>query len=114
MGSRPIQLPGFGLPLNIQGPYDGFPNVLMEGDAVAITVRERTIMALVDSITDKPAWDSKVFDESIVRRWRQEALDNEKMDITEKMLDWVSTLLLLFLDPFSRMCARDEWSLSPL
>ena len=106
MGFRPIELPGYGLPLNVKGPSDSFPNILMEGDALAITVRERTIMALVDSITAKPAWDSKVFDEGIVRKWRQEALDNDRMDVTERMLDWVSTLLLLFVASFSKMLAE--------
>ena len=91
MDSSSIKRPGFGLPLNEEGPPDRFPNALVDDGATVITVRERTIMALIDSITDKLAWDRKVFDESIVQKWRQEALDNKEMDITEKMLDWVSS-----------------------
>lgn len=49
------------------------------------------MMAIMNKITDKPDWDKKVFDESIVRKWRQEALGTQGMDVTEKMLDWVCT-----------------------
>ena len=52
------------------------------------------MMAIMDKITDKPDWDRKVFDDTIVHKWRQEALATEGMDVSEKMLDWVCTKLL--------------------
>ena len=85
-----IKLPGFGLPINEGGPSDRFPNAVMDWGATPITVRERTMMSMMNSITDKPEWDRKVFEDDIVSKWRQEALGTEDMDVTEKMLDWVS------------------------
>ena len=49
------------------------------------------MVAIMDSITDKPDWDKKVFDDVILQKWRQEALGTEGMDVSEKMLDWVCT-----------------------
>ena len=94
--STTIKLPGFGLPVNDTGPIDRFPNAIQNWAGHPITVRERTMMAIMNSITDKPEWSRKVFDESIARKWRQEAMEDENWDVTEKMLDWVSTSLVFF------------------
>ena len=51
-------------------------------------------MAIMDKITDKPDWDKKVFDDTIVQKWRQEALATESVDVSEKMLDYVGTTFL--------------------
>jgi hypothetical protein len=40
-----------------------------------LPVREVFMMAIMNSLTDKPNWERKVFDEDIVARWRREALD---------------------------------------
>ena len=66
------KLPGFGLPVNYRPDYKYFPNAM-------------------DEITDKPNWDMKIIDNSIVQKWRQEALAMEGMDVSERMLDWVCT-----------------------
>ena len=41
-------------------------------------VRDYVIMELVDLITDKPDWESKVFNESIVAKWRSEILNTSE------------------------------------
>lgn len=55
------------------------------------------MLAFVNHITDKPEWTRKVHDESIVAKWRKEAMDMEWWragfydgDMTEEMLDYVS------------------------
>lgn len=88
MTSDPVILPGFGLPLAIYDPYEHFPKAIAYWAGEAATVRERTMLALMDGITDKPEWDRKIFDESIIQKWRREAVDSD-MDVSEKMLDWV-------------------------
>ena len=45
---------------------------------------------LINTITDKPEWDRKVFDEEIVNRWRNEALFPDTGNFSEKMFDYVS------------------------
>ena len=91
MQSITPSFPGFGQPLYGQGPEGSFPNAL-NWEGSGFTVREKVMLDLMNSITEKPEWDRKVFDESITQKWRQEALDAEGMDITEKMLDWVSAV----------------------
>lgn len=88
MTSDPVKLPGFWLPVKGNGPEESFPNAIFDWAEPPSTVRERTMLALMESITDKPEWDRKVFDESIVQKWRQEAIDGD-MDVSDKMLDWV-------------------------
>ncbi|EAU37645.1 conserved hypothetical protein [Aspergillus terreus NIH2624] len=45
-------------------------------------------MRVMDTISDKPDWTRKVFDEEIVARWREELLATGQ-DVTPKMLDWI-------------------------
>jgi Protein of unknown function (DUF4246) len=47
--------------------------------------------AFMNSITDKPGWQGKIFDEDIKSRWRQEALGQYSF-MTSRMIDWVSDL----------------------
>ena len=87
MTTERIKLPGFGLPVNYR-PGDYFSNAVLDWSGTILTVRELNMMAIMDKITDKSDWDRKVFDDTIVRKWRQEALGIEGMDVSEKMLDW--------------------------
>ncbi|TFK36203.1 hypothetical protein BDQ12DRAFT_725248 [Crucibulum laeve] len=94
--AKPPHLPGFGLPLNYV-PKDGlFPNALIVSDVQEegrgaqrlTTLREFTMLRLMNQLTDKPDWDKKVFDESITTKWRAEALAAENTDVTEEMIDY--------------------------
>ena len=87
------KLPGFGLPVNYR-PEHYFPTAVLDWSGTILTVRELNMMAIMDKITDKPDWDKKVFDNTIILKWRQEALGTEGMDVSEKMFDWVGTVLL--------------------
>ncbi|KAJ9639436.1 hypothetical protein H2199_006469 [Coniosporium tulheliwenetii] len=90
-----IKLPGFGLPLTdmpVEWRPDSadrmrFPNALMDWVAKGVTVRERIMLEFINLITDKPDWDRKVFDEDIVRNWRQEALV-DGANFSEKMFEF--------------------------
>ena len=87
------KLPSFGLPVNYR-PDKHFPNAIQDWAGSILTLRELDMMAIMNDITDKPNWDIKVFDDSVVQKWRQEALANEYVDVSEKMLDWVRTKYL--------------------
>ncbi|KAF8971362.1 hypothetical protein BDZ97DRAFT_1901571 [Flammula alnicola] len=94
-------LPGFGRPLNFvpskQDPdyiEDLFRNALSSRDIAngrvalrMITLREFTMLQLMNSITDKPDWHVKVNNPEITTKWRDEALASDN-DITPKMIDW--------------------------
>ncbi|KAJ5988379.1 hypothetical protein N7481_003589 [Penicillium waksmanii] len=45
-------------------------------------------MRVMNSITDKPEWDRKVFDLNITSKWRDEITESGE-DITPRMIDWV-------------------------
>ncbi|KAI1140179.1 hypothetical protein F5Y05DRAFT_308671 [Hypoxylon sp. FL0543] len=74
-----LRLPGFGLPVDYEPPdklaycffhalWD-FRCFLSDG----LKLREIRMMNFINQITDKPKWEEKVFDETIVARWREEA-----------------------------------------
>lgn len=86
-----VKLPGFGLPVNYT-PDGCFPSAALDWSGTILTVRELNMMAIMDRITDKKDWDKKIFDDTIIQKWRQEALGTEGMDVSEKMLDWVCTI----------------------
>ncbi|KAF9469550.1 hypothetical protein BDZ94DRAFT_1180725 [Collybia nuda] len=101
MDSSRFNLPGFGSPLNFipVNPKDAvdslFQNALnalhLESGSVKLpltTLREFTMLDLMNQMTDKPDWNLKIFDDSITSKWRAEALAAEGRDVTEKMLDW--------------------------
>jgi hypothetical protein len=70
-----IALPGIGLPLKQESPL---PFEGQDGNwrdvALPLTVRERIMIAIMAVLKDKPDWERKVFDETIVARWRQESV----------------------------------------
>ena len=52
------------------------------------TVRERTMIALMNSLTDMARWDQKIFDSSFVDTWKVGNIMTGQ-DVTRAMLDWV-------------------------
>ncbi|KAI5274727.1 hypothetical protein E4T47_02222 [Aureobasidium subglaciale] len=107
-GTRPsvaedgkLSLPGFGRPVNevleqkdwghryppTAKMINRCPNALQEWGPEPITVREKNMMQVVNSITDKAEWRRKVFDEGIIANWRAEAITEEGQGFTEKMFD---------------------------
>ena len=76
------QLPGFGLPYDDWGqdPEDYAQSIsaVMNWAHEVTTIRERCMLFLIDSLSDKPEWTRKVRDEDIVSKWKQEV----------KELDW--------------------------
>jgi hypothetical protein len=67
--------PGLGQPLPQQSPLrtEGRGGNWFEV-ALPVTVRERAIIAITAALKDKPEWERKVFDETIVSKWRSEAV----------------------------------------
>ncbi|RDB26315.1 hypothetical protein Hypma_006638 [Hypsizygus marmoreus] len=53
-----------------------------------VTLREITMLHLMNKLTDKPDWNKKVFDDVIASKWKSEALATEALDITQSMVDW--------------------------
>lgn len=98
MDSASLKVPGFGLPINHRFPQgEYFPSAIYDvshnyplAQRIAITLRELKMLRLMDTITDKPEWESKVFDNEFIRKWSEEAHNAEGMDVTDKMLDYVS------------------------
>ncbi|KAJ0421278.1 hypothetical protein BJY00DRAFT_300939 [Aspergillus carlsbadensis] len=90
-----LEMPGFNVPLNIDArSLHGFRNALdpeqLEGEYLdgALTTREITMMRIMNSITDKPGWDEKVFDDTITTKWRAELLQSGQ-DVSERMINWI-------------------------
>ncbi|RDB17189.1 hypothetical protein Hypma_001699 [Hypsizygus marmoreus] len=84
-----FQLPGFGLPLNYIPP-GLFSNALVADDVSLplTTLREFTMLRLMNQLTDKPDWHQKVFDDTITAKWKSEALATRRRLISEKIVDW--------------------------
>lgn len=95
--SQPLQRPAFGLPLNWRpersyGPNQKFyfPNAVAEWSAIEATLRETSMLAVMNLLTDKDEWRRKVYDESIVEHWRKEAVTTEGQGFSDEMFDFVS------------------------
>ncbi|KAJ2915427.1 hypothetical protein MD484_g4988, partial [Candolleomyces efflorescens] len=54
----------------------------------ATTLREFLMLGFMNSVTDKPEWDTKVFDDEIIKKWRSEAVGVEGVDMIDEMFDF--------------------------
>ena len=95
MASTPHQYPGVNLPLRHVkqkgqagidfyrcGSFHGAAGCLSE----LIQVREVMMMMLMDALTDKPNWHEKVFDDTIVAKWRNETMAEPEEYVYEKII----------------------------
>ena len=58
--------------------------------APVLPIREYTMMEVMNQLTDKTYWETKVFDQTIVDRWKSEILSVPGQDVSERMFDYVS------------------------
>lgn len=47
-----------------------------------------SMIAFMDQITDKPDWEHKIFDETIVGKWKAEVASAKESILSEKSVDW--------------------------
>ncbi|KAE8349840.1 hypothetical protein BDV28DRAFT_52807 [Aspergillus coremiiformis] len=88
-----VKLPGFGQPLNDNPPLTEptgqrrrFPHGICDScNSVGVSARERRMLDFINQISDKPEWESKVFDEDITSKWRSEACVH-KEDLNDSYL----------------------------
>jgi hypothetical protein len=76
-GRGPLRVPGFsGIPIEyVLQCEDRFAHSTEDLKQVpAVTAREWAMVAAMNSLTDKPDWQVKIFDDNIVASWREEAL----------------------------------------
>ncbi|KAK7189146.1 hypothetical protein PSPO01_04733 [Paraphaeosphaeria sporulosa] len=65
-----------------------FRHGISDYQAERLTVREIAMLALMNSITDKPMWHVKIFDETIVHKWHEEVQAMPDGMISDKTFDW--------------------------
>ncbi|PYI25848.1 hypothetical protein BP00DRAFT_430851 [Aspergillus indologenus CBS 114.80] len=97
-----IELPGYNLPLNhkLQGKYSWnrttLPNALDSKDIYdgyignLLVHREILMLQIMNTISEKPDWDRKVFNDEITAKWRQEIAESGQ-DVTPTMIDAIIT-----------------------
>lgn len=52
-----------------------------------ITARELAMLRVMDRITDKPGWETQIFDEEIAASWKTEAVASELL-LSQRAWDW--------------------------
>ncbi|RFU79345.1 hypothetical protein TARUN_2881 [Trichoderma arundinaceum] len=52
-----------------------------------LPIREVAMMLLMESLTDKPNWHEKVFDEGIVQKWREEAMTQPENGLFSRIME---------------------------
>jgi len=97
MAAPPKKFPGFGLPVDYGNDSPvRLPTALDGGwSSAGVTLREKRMMDFIDKITDKPGWDTKIFDDEIVKKWFSEAhelpatSDGDLWHYSQEMWDFV-------------------------
>ncbi|KAH8662507.1 hypothetical protein BX600DRAFT_466486 [Xylariales sp. PMI_506] len=118
-GRGPLQVPGIGFPVDIsvndEPHFSHGANDFKQEPR--LTAREVSMLRLMNALTDKPSWHTKVFDEDVVAKWKAEALGmplvSEKVwewcleEMRDKARDFEKTSRVLTLDAASRVCKAD-------
>jgi hypothetical protein len=94
-GRGPLQVPGFGgIPIEyVLKCEDRFAHGVEDWTQVpAVTAREFAMVAVMNTLTDKPEWQVNIFDDQIVARWREEAFVTTPL-MSEKAWTWCITEL---------------------
>jgi hypothetical protein len=91
-----MSLPGLNVPIQYL-PTPRFQHAIADMvNTEPITVREIRMLDFVNQITEKPNWESKVFEQTIVAKWKEEASQTIKIGdfddvvLSEEMFDLVS------------------------
>ncbi|KAH8891423.1 hypothetical protein GQ53DRAFT_746540 [Thozetella sp. PMI_491] len=86
--------PGLGLPLTYcpdpsSEPYHpmGVSPYVDGATSVMLQVREVSMMVIMETLTDKPQWHTKIFDDAIVAKWRDEALSIPDVALWDKIVN---------------------------
>ncbi|KAK2462935.1 hypothetical protein APHAL10511_005133 [Amanita phalloides] len=105
-----IQVPGLNQPIDFIPPEATLfrtalePERLRDGEIrfPLITLREFTMQRIMNTITDKPSWHTKVLDEKVVSKWKAEFLNAKDLDVSQVMMDWCIEELRYKADMFKK------------
>ncbi|KAL1605298.1 hypothetical protein SLS60_004846 [Paraconiothyrium brasiliense] len=86
--ATPFQLPVYLRDHRWQCRIERFRHGISDFHAERLTARAIAMLKLMDLITDKASWHRKIFNEIIVRKWREEARAMPGGLISEKAFDW--------------------------
>ncbi|KAK6431278.1 hypothetical protein LTR95_012557, partial [Oleoguttula sp. CCFEE 5521] len=86
-GNIPLNVPGAGCPIDIELDASlRFGHGVNDFRQDRLVIREVAMLAIMDAITDKVSWADKIFDDSIVAKWRDEAMAMPL--ISEQAWEW--------------------------
>lgn len=122
---RTLKVPGCGLPINYEVELkDRFRDGIEDISFERLTVREVSMLGLIEALTDKPGWSAKAFDQDITEKWRREALEmpwvSEKTwewclrELQDKARDYTNSKMIAVLDTASRCIKADNLVLNDL
>jgi hypothetical protein len=89
-GAGPLRVPGFGdIPLEEELPISQrFVHGIKDWEQVpAITLRELTMVAIMNELTDRRNWHMDIFNQDVVDLWRDEILGSTPL-MSEKAWEW--------------------------
>jgi hypothetical protein len=91
-----LHFPGLDVPIQYL-PKTRFKHAIADFvNAKPLTTREIRMLDFINQITEKPDWTSKVFDDTIIAKWKEEAHQPcedstfEDVVLSEKMFENVS------------------------
>jgi hypothetical protein len=92
-GTKPLLVPGFGLPINWEGEGNWgelprFRHGANDFRPERMTVRELAILSFMDAITEKPDWNVKISNEETVDKWRGEAKATPDGLMSDEAFEW--------------------------
>jgi hypothetical protein len=116
-GSGPLRVPGFGgIPIeHVLKCEDRFAHGTKDWQqAPAVTAREFAMVAVMNTLTDKPEWHVNIFNDQIVANWREEAFATTPLVTKQSNSAKANMFVCWIQDPVSANPTRSFQNLSAL
>jgi hypothetical protein len=76
----PLKVPGFrDIPIDVELPRDQFAAGINVWRGTILTAKELAMLDLINTITERPNWHVRIFQQEEIARWREDALSSSSL-----------------------------------
>ncbi|KAF4167591.1 hypothetical protein CNMCM6936_004855 [Aspergillus lentulus] len=76
----PLKVPGFhDIPIDVELPQDQFAAGIQDWRGTILTAKELAMLDLINTITERPNWHLRIFQQEEIALWREDALSSSSL-----------------------------------
>ncbi|KAF4219015.1 hypothetical protein CNMCM6457_003314 [Aspergillus fumigatiaffinis] len=84
----PPKVPGFhDIPIDVELPQDQFAAGIKDWRGTILTAKELAMLDLINTVTERPNWHVRIFQQEEIARWREDAMSSSSL-INDPTWNW--------------------------